>query len=299
MHLVRPILRLLSAVAFVALTLTLVPADVSAQALSPDVLKAFKFRAIGPTRQSGRFVDFAVPEQEPRTIYAATGSGGLWKSVNNGISWEPIFDNQPVISIGDIAVAPSNPEHRLGRHRRAHLVAQHLLGRRRLQVHRRRQDLDERRPEGHAPHRPHRHRPEEPEHRLRGGARPSVLARTTSAASSRRSTAARRGRSRSTSRSTAGRSARCDLVMDPKNPKILYAATYDKERKPWTFNLGGPGSAIYKTIDAGKTWTKLDGGLPGGHARPHRPRRLRRRTRSSSTRTSRTPTSRACRTPTA
>ncbi len=52
--------------------------------------------------------------------------------------------------------------------------------------------------------------------------------------------------------------------MDPKNPKILYAAAYDKERKPWTFNLAGPGSGIYKTIDAGKTWTKLAGGLPGG-----------------------------------
>jgi photosystem II stability/assembly factor-like uncharacterized protein len=56
----------------------------------------------------------------------------------------------------------------------------------------------------------------------------------------------------------------CDLVMDPKNPKILYAAAYDKERKPWTFNLAGPGSGIYKTVDAGKTWTKLTAGLPGG-----------------------------------
>ena len=52
--------------------------------------------------------------------------------------------------------------------------------------------------------------------------------------------------------------------MDPVKPEVLYAATYDKERKPWTFNLGGMGSAIYKTIDAGKTWTKLTGGLPGG-----------------------------------
>ena len=110
MHLVRPISRLVGATALIALVLTLLPADASAQALSPDVAKAFKFRAIGPTRQSGRFVDFAVPALEPNTIYAATGSGGLWKSVNNGISWEPIFDNQPVISIGDIAVAATDPK---------------------------------------------------------------------------------------------------------------------------------------------------------------------------------------------
>ncbi len=52
--------------------------------------------------------------------------------------------------------------------------------------------------------------------------------------------------------------------MDPVRPATLYAATYDKERKPWTFNLGGPGSAIYKTTDAGRAWTKLTTGLPGG-----------------------------------
>ena len=99
------------------------------------------------------------------------------------------------------------PQHRLRRHRRGQHVAQHLLGRRRLQVHRRRQDVDERRPEGHPAHRPDGHRPEEPRHRLRRGAGPPLLARTTSAACSRRSTAARPGRSRSTSRRTARRSA--------------------------------------------------------------------------------------------
>ena len=52
--------------------------------------------------------------------------------------------------------------------------------------------------------------------------------------------------------------------MDPKNPLVLYAATYDKVRKPWTFAEGGPGSGLHKTVDAGKTWTKLTGGLPVG-----------------------------------
>jgi photosystem II stability/assembly factor-like uncharacterized protein len=55
-----------------------------------------------------------------------------------------------------------------------------------------------------------------------------------------------------------------DVVMDPKNPMVLYAAAYDKVRKPWTFAEGGPGSGLYKTTDAGKSWTKLGGGLPLG-----------------------------------
>ena len=55
-----------------------------------------------------------------------------------------------------------------------------------------------------------------------------------------------------------------DLVMNPKNPSMLYAATYDKERMPWQIVNGGPGSGIYKTTDGGKTWTRLGGGLPTG-----------------------------------
>ena len=79
-----------------------------------------------------------------------------------------------------------------------------------------------------------------------------------------------------------------DVAMDPKNPLVLYAATYDKVRKPWTFAEGGPGSALYKTIDAGKTWTKLAGGLPRGLDGPHRRRRSPGRIRTRSTRSSRT-----------
>ena len=81
----------------------------AAQQVSDDFFSKVHYRAIGPTRQGGRYVGLAVPAQEPNTIYAATGSGGLWKSVNAGISWDPIFDRQTVISIGAVAVAPSDP----------------------------------------------------------------------------------------------------------------------------------------------------------------------------------------------
>ncbi|MCJ7581895.1 MAG: hypothetical protein MUP98_15360, partial [Candidatus Aminicenantes bacterium] len=88
----------------------LVVPDMFGQKANEDALKSMNYRNIGPTRQSGRFVDFAVPEQEPYTFYAATGSGGLWKTTNNGQTFEPIFDYENVFSIGDIAVAPSDPK---------------------------------------------------------------------------------------------------------------------------------------------------------------------------------------------
>ena len=55
-----------------------------------------------------------------------------------------------------------------------------------------------------------------------------------------------------------------DLIIDPMNPQILYAATYQRQRSAWGFNGGGPGSAIYKTTDGGANWTKLTNGLPAG-----------------------------------
>ena len=91
------------------LALVLFAADLAAQALSPDLLKSFSFRAIGPTRQSGRFVDFAVPELEPPHHLRGHRVGRPVEVGEQRHSWEPIFDHQPVISIGDIAVAPSNP----------------------------------------------------------------------------------------------------------------------------------------------------------------------------------------------
>jgi photosystem II stability/assembly factor-like uncharacterized protein len=263
MHLVRPVLRLVGAAALFALMLTLLPAGAAAQALSPDVAKAFKFRAIGPSRQSGRFVDFAVPALEPNTIYAATGSGGLWKSANNGISWESIFDTQPVISIGDIAVAATDPkivwvgtgEHTSSRSTywgdgvyksidagktwtNMGLKDSHHIGRILID-------------------------PKDP-----NIVYVAALGPLYSQGGDRgvfKTIDGGKTWTKSLEVKADGRMVgAADLVMDPKNAKILYATAYDKERLPWTFNLAGPGSGIYKTADAGKTWNKLTGGLPGG-----------------------------------
>ncbi len=228
-----------------------------------DVLKSISYRSIGPTRQSGRFVDFAVPLQQPNTFYAATGSGGLWKTVNNGQSFEPVFDNEKTVSIGDIAVAPSDPnilwvgtgEANNSRSTywgdglykstdagktwtNAGLKESRHIGR--IVVHPANPDIVYAAALGHL-------YTENPER----GVFKTVDGGKTWA--------------KSLDVSVEGRSiGAVDLVMDPSNPDVLYAATYDRLRKPWTYQIGGPGSGIYKTLDAGKSWTKLAGGLPEG-----------------------------------
>jgi photosystem II stability/assembly factor-like uncharacterized protein len=229
----------------------------------PDFFKNLVFREIGPTRQGGRFVDFAVVESTPRVFYAATASGGLWKTENNGLTFVPIFDNQPVISIGAVAVSQSNPNVVYvgtgeGNNSRsaywgngvyvstnagqsfshAGLPESHHIGR--IVVH-----------------------PTDP-----NTAYVAALGKLYSENEERglyKTADGGKTWTKSLAVKVEGKDiGAVDVAMDPKNPLVLYAATYDKVRKPWTFGEGGPGSSIHKTTDGGKTWTKLTGGLPTG-----------------------------------
>src|SRR4051812_18463902 len=74
------------------------------------ILKNFTWRSIGPANMGGRIDDIAVVESKPSTFYVGFATGGVWKTTNNGTTFTPVFDEQPVTSIGDIAIAPSNPE---------------------------------------------------------------------------------------------------------------------------------------------------------------------------------------------
>jgi len=240
-----------------------VPARAGAQTLPEDLLESFSYRSIGPTRQSGRFVDFAVPRQQPYTFYAATASGGLWKTTNNGVSFEPIFDDQSVISIGAVEVAPSDPDIVLVGTGEANnsrssywgdggykstdggktwtnmgLRESHHIGR--IVVHPTNPDIVYVAALGHL----YSENPERGLYRTTDGGETweKVLGPVV------------RGKHIGV----------VDVVMDPTDPQVLYAATYDKVRLPFTFDLGGPGSRIYKTTDGGDTWTQLGGGLPGG-----------------------------------
>ncbi|MFZ2054499.1 MAG: hypothetical protein WAU81_09905 [Candidatus Aminicenantales bacterium] len=74
------------------------------------LLDELEWRCIGPAIMGGRIDDFAVVEGNTDIIYAATASGGLWKTINNGVTWEPVFDGQATSSIGDVTIAPSSPD---------------------------------------------------------------------------------------------------------------------------------------------------------------------------------------------
>jgi photosystem II stability/assembly factor-like uncharacterized protein len=79
------------------------------QELTSELLNGLKLRNIGPATMSGRIVDLAVLESDPYTFYAATATGGVWKTTNNGVSFEPVFENEGTHSVGAIALHQKHP----------------------------------------------------------------------------------------------------------------------------------------------------------------------------------------------
>src|SRR5689334_10742553 len=82
------------------------------RAAAPDarLIDALPARCLGPGNMGGRVVDLAVVEARPATLYVATASGGLWKTTNHGTTWAPVFEREATVSLGAVAVAPSNPD---------------------------------------------------------------------------------------------------------------------------------------------------------------------------------------------
>jgi len=239
------------------------PADAMAQTLTEDQLTAFNYRSIGPTRQSGRFVDFAVPSQLVGTFYAATGSGHLWKTENHGLTYEVLFDDEEVYSIGDITVAPSDPDilylgsGEANNSRSTYwgngvykstdageswtnigLPESHHIGR--ILIHPTDPNTVYVAALGHL----------YSENQERG------LYKTTDGGSRWEQVLAPEVEGK-----TIGV---VDVAMDPTNSDVLYAATFDKVRLPFTYDLGGPGSRVYKSTDGGDNWEMLTNGLPQG-----------------------------------
>jgi photosystem II stability/assembly factor-like uncharacterized protein len=232
------------------------------------MLSEFAWRPIGPAVTSGRVVDLAVDDGPQarasgtigKIMYAAAASGGVWKSINAGTTWEPIFDREGSSSIGDIAISPTNPEliwvgtgesnnsrssswgdgvykSENGGKTWTHMglrTSQHIG---RILVHPSNSDIVYVASVGPL--------------WASGGER--GLYKTTDG-----------GKSWKAVLQVDEHTGVTDLVMDPTNPDVLYAATFQRQRKAYSFVGGGPGSGVYKSTDAGGTWKKLTEGLPTG-----------------------------------
>ncbi|MDH5589045.1 MAG: hypothetical protein OEZ37_03265, partial [Gemmatimonadota bacterium] len=248
-----------------AFLVTLVPAALAAQstggaALLDDVLSGLEFRELGPAIMGGRVADIDAVETNPSVIYVGLATGGVWRTDNHGMTWRPLFDEQPCSSVGDVTVFQSNPNvvwvgtgepqnrqsspygcgvfrttdggrtwQDLGLTETRHVS--------RIQVDPRDPDVAYVAAVGHlwGPN------SERGVYRTRDGGRTweRVLF---------------------VNESTGA----IDLIMDPADPNTLFAAMYQRQRTVFGFAAGGGGSGVYRTTDGGDSWTELTDGLPEG-----------------------------------
>jgi photosystem II stability/assembly factor-like uncharacterized protein len=226
-----------------------------------SILDGLEWRNIGPCNMGGRTDDFAVVESNPKIIYAGMASGGVWKTTNNGVTWEPMFDDQVTSTIGDVTVSPSNPDivwagtgepnNRQSSSwgngvyksmdggktwKNMGLQDTHHIGR--IVIHPRNPDVVYVAALGH----------------LWGPNKERGLFKTSDG-----------GKTWTNTKFIDENTGFVDVAIDLENPNTLYAAAYQRRRRGWGFNGGGPGSGLYKTTDGGETWIQLTNGLPQGN----------------------------------
>ncbi len=216
------------------------------------------FREIGPAIASGRIADFAVDPRNKNHYYVGVCSGGVWETHNAGITFKPIFDGEDSYSIGCLAISPSHPDivwvgsgesnsqrsvaygdgiyksvdggsswQNMGLKRSLHIG--------RIIVHPTNPDVVWVAAEGP----------------LWGPGGERGVFKTTDG-----------GENWHLILEIDENTGVVDLVADPRDPDVIYAATYQRRRHTWTLINGGPGSGIHKTTDGGGTWTELTSGLP-------------------------------------
>jgi len=233
-----------------------------AAAVDPALLAGLEARSIGPAAMSGRIAAIESSSAHPEIVYVGAATGGLWKSTNGGTTWEPIFDDQPVASIGAIALDPRNPDvvwvgTGEGNPRNSVSVGNGVY-----------KSLDG----GHTWQHLGLDKTEHIDRILVDPNDPQVAY------------AAALGQvwgenpERGVYKTEDGgktwkrvlfvdeRTGVADLVMDPSNPRKLFAALWDFRRWPWAFRSGGPGSGLYVTYDGGANWKKQteEDGIPKG-----------------------------------
>ena len=222
------------------------------------LLSGLKLRSIGPALTSGRVSDVAIDPSDKRTWYVGASAGGVWKSTNGGISFSPIFDGQGSFSIGTVTIDHANPNViwvGTGENNAQRVVAygdgiyKSIDGGRswtnmglKQSEHIGRVLIDPRNSDvvyvaAHGP--------------LWKGGGDRGLYKTTDG-----------GKTWNKVLSGDEWTGVNDVQMDPRNPDILIATTWQRLRRVYTFVAGGPGSAVWRSTDAGKTWTKSQSGFP-------------------------------------
>ncbi len=218
------------------------------------------FRAIGPATMSGRIADIAVYEANPAIFYAATAHGGVWKTINNGTTWEAQLQDSGLMSTGDVTISQSNPD----------LV---WVG------------------SGESSNRQSVSWGDGVYKSTDGGKTYTNMGLKTSRHINRIAIDARNndtvfvaatgslwgpGGERGVFKTTDGgrtwkhvlkvdeNTGANDVVIDPTNSQVVYATMYQRQRTACCMNGGGPGSGIFKSTDGGETWTKLKGGVLDG-----------------------------------
>lgn len=225
---------------------------------APFALDGLDLRNIGPVNMSGRVADVEAVPGDPRLLYVGSASGGIWKTVNGGVTFEPIFDDQPIQSIGDMALAPSNPEVIYvgtgeGNPRNSVSFGQGVykttdggaswsfLGLKetryvtRIAVH-----------------------PQDPDIAW-VGALGSIFGPNEERGVFKTVDG---GKTWDKVLFVDAEHGVADLDVDPKNPNVIFAAMWRFDRKPWTHTSGSEDGGVFKSVDGGKTWNKLTKGLP-------------------------------------
>ncbi len=225
-----------------------------------SALSGLKLREIGPAIMGGRIDDIAVVENNPDTFFVGAASGGVWKTTNGGVTFTPVFDKELNSSIGDLAIAPSDPSvvwvgtgepnNRQSSSWGNGVYKSTDGGKTWNQV-----GLDASRHVGRIVIHP---------------TNPDVV--YVAALGSLWGSNPERGLYKTADGGKTWNrvlfinddTGVVDVAMDPQSPNTLYAAAYQRRRAPYGYNGGGPGSGIYKTTDGGATWKKLTKDLPEG-----------------------------------
>lgn len=221
-------------------------------------LSGLRFRCVGPALTSGRVADMAMHPDNPFVYYVAVASGGVWKTTNNGTTFNPIFDSQASYSIGCVTIDPSQPSTvwvGTGENNNQRSVAygdgiykstndggswknmglknsEHIA---KIIVHPDNSDVVYAASMGPL--------------WKEGGDRGVYLTKDG-------------GQTWKNILSIDKHTGASDLVMDPRNPQVLYAAAQQRRRHVYTYVGGGKESTIYKSTDGGETWNKVESGLP-------------------------------------